>query len=440
MIAASLTFGYEVKRSMFRLALLCATPLAAGFLSACGSHSTWEESVLHSFSYCHYPRAGLIADASGTLYGTTGGGGTHDMGTVFKLTPPVLGQTAWTGSVLHSFAGGADGSNPSAGLIADASGVLYGTTGGGGTHDMGTVFKLTPPASGQTAWTESVLYAFTVAHGRDPFASLTADATGALYGTTSDGGLKCHRVGCGTVFKLTPPASGQIAWTESVLHSFTGGTDGRDPEASLIADVRGALYGTTDDAGSPNCHGGGCGTVFKLTPPAPGQTAWTKSVLHSFTGGADGREPEAGLMADASGALYGTTRAGGAYDHGTVFKVTPPAPSQNAWTESVLHAFTGADGGSPEGAIIADTHGALYGTTASGGAHSYGGGTVFKLTPPASGATAWTESVLHFFDGGGAGGSEPGHVGLIADARGALYGTTAYGGALRYGTVFKLSQ
>ena len=296
-------------------------------------------------------------------------------------------------TVLYRFTGGSDGIEPLAGLIADEEGALYGTTQfGGGTGNggigFGTVFKLTPPAKGQTAWKETVLYRFTGGSpggcdGSEPLAGLIADKEGALYGTTQFGGGTGINSGitcggnCGTVFKLTPPAKGQTTWKETVLYRFTGGSDGIEPLAGLIADEEGALYGTTQFGGGTGNGGIGFGTVFKLTPPAKGQTAWKETVLYRFTGGSpggsDGDEPRAGLLADKEGALYGTTQSGGGTINcngncGTVFKLTPPAKGQTAWKETVLYRFTGgSDGFEPLAGLIADEEGALYGTTQSGG-------------------------------------------------------------------------
>ncbi|HTV34548.1 MAG TPA: choice-of-anchor tandem repeat GloVer-containing protein, partial [Methylocella sp.] len=284
------------------------------------------ETVLYSFkggSDGINPYAGLIADKEGALYGTTYKGGTGGgYGTVFKLTPPDKGQTAWTETVLYSFKGGSDGINPYAGLIADKDGALYGTTYFGGTGGYGTVFKLTPPAKGQTAWTPAVLYSFKGSDGAYPYAGLIADKEGALYGTTFQGGAGGCQNGCGTVFKLTPAAKGQTAWTETVLRSFCSQPtcSGAYPYASLIADKESALYGTTYGGA-----GEGFGTVFKLTRPAMGQTAWTESALYSFKGGSDGASPRADLIADKNAVLYSTTIFGGGgscqYGCGTVFKL-----------------------------------------------------------------------------------------------------------------------
>ena len=230
--------------------------------------------------------------------------------------------------------------------------------------------------------------------GSLPFAGLIFDKDDALYGTTYFGGSGCQLIsvaGCGTVFKLTPSEQhGKMTWTESVLYNFKGApSDSGFPYARLIFGREGALYGTTYFGGSGNCSPSGappgCGTVFKLTPPAPGQTIWTESVLYSFKGGTDGVNPVAGVIGDANGALYGTTLNGGI--GGTVFKLTPPAPGQTIWTEGVLYSFeSGTDGNGPAGGLIADTEGALYGTTYSGGsstncANNNGCGTVFKLSP-----------------------------------------------------------
>jgi hypothetical protein len=234
--------------------------------------------------------------------------------------------------------------------------------------------------------------------------SLIADNHGALYGTTSSGGTANSAGTAGVVFKLTPPAKGQTAWTETVLYRFCSQpncSDGDDPIAGLIADNHGALYGTTVGGGSgcPGSFSIGCGTVFKLTSPAKGQTAWTETVLYRFCvqpNCSDGDKPIAGLIADNHSALYGTTaydsmpqEHNGSPQGGTVFKLTPPAKGQTAWTETVLYRFCSqsncSDGGNPMAGLIADNHGALYGTTTGGGSGcpGLGGcGTVFKLAWP----------------------------------------------------------
>jgi uncharacterized protein YceK len=377
----------------------------------------WSASVIHAFDEGPGGAAlngDLVMDASGALYGTAAEYGPYLEGVVFKLTPPGPGKTSWTETILHAFNYSlayrrADGSGPGAGLIRDANGVLYGTTYRGGTLadpsalGFGTVFKMTPPLPGQTNWKETVLYRFKGASdGENPSATLARDASGALYGTTLSGGnggctdLFGYVVGCGTIFKLTPPAPGSTTWTKTTLHHLKGGTDGALPFGKLLLDGSGNLYGTTSQGGNSQCGDGignviGCGTVFKLAPPTPGRTGWTKTVVHHFKGIPDGTSPQSGLMADAAGNLYGTTFGGGSglcsdlvYRNvgcGTVFKLTPPAAGQTAWTEKVVYNFRGlADGWEPIGELVTDAAGNLYGAGQLGGTDK-GYGTVFRITP-----------------------------------------------------------
>ena len=199
---------------------------------------------------------------------------------------------------------------------------------------------------------------------------MTLDGNGALYGTTSAGGA--NACGCGTVYKLTPPAPGQSRWSGSLLHSF-GGADGSLPWGPMLADGSGALYGATVSGGANSQ-----GAVFKLSPPQGGQTTWTESVLYSFKGGSDGSSAGAGLITDATGALYGTTLGGGPGYAGTVFKLTPPGNGQTTWTETVLTSFPKNGEIRPHGGLIEDANGMLWGATEQGGAH--GDGTIFSLT------------------------------------------------------------
>jgi uncharacterized repeat protein (TIGR03803 family) len=264
--------------------------------------------------------------------------------------------------------------------------------------------------------------------GASPHAGLISDQSGALYGTTAGGGANGH----GTVFKLTPPSVSGGAWTEPVLYSFTGDAN----PSVLIFDASGALYGMTLYGGASSG-----GTVFQLRPPSTPGGNWTETLLYSFSGGSDGARPEAGLILDATGALYGTTLYGGVYNIGTVYKLTPPTVAGGLWTETVLYRFgsTVGDGAFPLSSLLFDASGALYGTTgaiAVGGGGGSGNGTVFKLLPPTATSGKWTETVLHNFSGGD--GAQP-EAGLIADASGALYGTTNTGGSASQGTVFQLT-
>jgi len=287
------------------------------------------------------PWSGLLRDSAGNLYGTTEAGGTAGYGTVFRFSP------SGDKTVLYNFQGGTDGSYPFGELITDGKGNLYGTTYRGGPADCGTVFKLSK--SGET-----VLYSFKGgADGQNPYSGLVRDSAGHLYGTTFGNGLTSY----GTVFRVSP------AGKETVLHTFTGGADGGFPYyGSLVLDPATGLYGTTSFGGAYNYFG----TVFKVDKT--GQY----SVIYSFTGGADGGQPNTSLIRDAAGNLYGVTIGGGAFYHGTIFKV-----DKNG-NESVLYSFAGGtDPASPDAPLFRDAAGNLYGASAGGG--DYGQGTVFKL-------------------------------------------------------------
>ena len=335
----------------------------------------WSEKVIYSFNEKpgqddFGPESGLTLDAAGNLYGTKGTGGAFDLGMVFKLVPS--GGGTWTLKVLHSFTGN-DGGGPEAGVIFDGGGNLYGTTVGGGAYGRGAVFVLSPNPGG--GWREKVLHSFRQVRpeGITPFAGLVFDAAGNLYGTTIGGGSsKTCQGGCGTVFKLSP-VTGK-GWRETVLHSFDdNGTDGALPYGGLIIDGAGNLYGTTFRGGN-----GRYGTVFEFSPVAGG--GWTETILHNFSNnGTDGAEPEFGTLLLAGGNLYGSTPAGGPDGRGTVYKLSPAGGG--GWTETILHTFEGDDGISPNGSLIMDSSGNLYGTTFSGGTAFGGGGTVFEIMP-----------------------------------------------------------
>jgi uncharacterized repeat protein (TIGR03803 family) len=268
------------------------------------------------------------------------------------------------------------------------------------------------------------------------------DQHGALFGVTEYGPLSSN-IG-GTVFKLTPPAASGGLWTETVLYTFcslSNCVDGGQPRAGLLMDQRGELYGTTQAGDTQRQQGG---TVFKLTPPSVKGGQWTETVLYKFcsiNACLDGAAPQANLIMDEQGALFGTTVTGGARNQGTVFKLTPPTVTGSSWTETVLYSFCSvavcADGAVPVSGLIMDKHGTLFGTTESGG--SIGHGTVFKLTPPTTAPGQWTETVLYRFcsPSNCADGFQP-NADLIMDSRGALYGTTNSGGSNGGGTVFKL--
>ncbi len=379
----------------------------------------WTEKVLHNFDYTDGALlfGALIFDSAGNLYSNSTSGGTYNAGTAFELTPSGGGN--WTARVLHSYNFAAtDGANPSAALLMGSTGNLYGTTSDGGRYDDGTVFEITPSG------TESILYNFGngATDGVIPLlGSLIMDSAGNLYGTTIFGGGAYEG---GTVFELSPTG---IKWTERILHSFTG-TDGFRPFGGLVFDRSGNLYGTTYYGGTHNL-----GTVFELMPAGGGN--WTERVLHSFNlDGTDGILPEAGLIFDGAGNLYGTTLWGGSnYFYGTVFELSPAGGGN--WTEQVIHSFSynGTDGSQPQSALVFDAAGNLYGTTTGGG--SYGGGTVFELSRSGGG---WAEQIPYNFGSAGDG-SDPQAGVVLFGASANLYGTTAYGGAYGGGTVFELT-
>lgn len=293
-------------------------------------------------------------------------------------------------------------------------------------------FALTGVAPAQA--TGMALHSFNGTDGSSPNGPLIADARGALYGTTTYGGTSAnaHNPGYGAVFKLTPPASGTGPWTETVLYNFTGLTDGGWPWGGLIFDAQGCLYGTTYMGGSPKYN---YGVVYKLTPPASGMGQWKQTILHTFDTLPDVSNPQGGLIFDASGSLYGTASAGGMTEFGAVFKLKPPVSGSGPWTESILYNFNGGskgDGAAPTGELIFDAKGALYGTTVVGGDYSYGA--VYKLAP---GLGSWKASILYEFTGYN--GRSP-IDGVIMDKTGALYGATYYDGPAGAGTVFKLTQ
>ena len=338
-------------------------------------------------------------------------------------------------TVLYDFAAASDGGYPVAGLILDASGNLYGTTSGGGSSSAcgstgcGVVFELTPNAG---TWKQTVIHNFAGgSDGSNPQAALVMDAAGNLYGTTVGENTTCTPAGsCGTVFELTPNGTG--GWTESVIYSFKGGTDGIAPNAALIIDSSGNLYGTTYFGGVSSCYANvGCGTVFQLHPDSGG--GWTEKVLHRFVGGSDGAFLRGGLVFDHSGNLYGTTESGGSRGCfgngcGTIFRLN----RYNGWSELVLDRFTGgSDGNFLDGSLIFDGVSSFYGTTLGGGDTSC----VIAGELPGCGtvfqlthSTSGWTKTILHNFSGGIDGSTP-LGGLTFDSNGDLYGTTNQGGS-----------
>ncbi len=399
----------------FRAASAALIVTIAILLLASGASAASKYKTLHEFTGPDgaVPTARLVFDQAGNLYGTTNMGGTG-AGTVFKLAPNADGS--WTESVIY------DVYEPLGPLIFDGAGNLYGTSSGG------SVFELTPNLDG--SWSPSVLYSFcqltNCNDGSSPYGGLVFDKAGNLYGTTWGGGPN----NLGTVFKLTHKPDG--SWSERVLHHFKNGRDGAEPESTLILDKAGNLYGTTPS------------TVFELTPDTNGN--WKEKILHEFTGGKDGGGPGFALIFDQEGNLYGGTVNGGdhrycsGYGCGNVFELIPNA--DGTWKEKVLHQFTGgrdgggAYGGGPYDGLTFDAAGNLYGTTYAGGI--YGGGVAFRLTADSTGK--WHEKVLHAF---AAKKKANPMAGLIFDEAGNLYGTTSWFSRKNYqngaGTVFEIT-
>ena len=399
-------------RSSSKCLVWCALLLSAAF--PFGNANAVNFHVLHRFKgYMHndgaHPWGGLIEDKNGNLFGTTtdDGKGQGAGGTVFRVAPD------GTETISYTFSGRdyPNGTGPMGILLADKSGNLFGTTYEGGSSYQGVVYKLAPDG------TESVLHSFgNGTDGSRPQAGLVADVEGNLYGDTPYGGgtTGCFGDGCGTAFKLAPDG------TETILHAFAGGSDGAEPNGSLIMEAAGNLYGATSQGGGTACGGSGCGTIFRLAPDG------TETILYTFTGAQDGSDPAGPLVLDERGNLYGTTSS-------TAFKLTPGG------TLKVLHTFEyGHDGGQPAGGLVRDGAGNLYGTTLFGGGGSTGCGngcgTIFELTPKG------TEIILHAFKGL-KGGWEP-VVGVTLDRKGRIFGTTLRGGTCGYrclggGTVFE---
>ncbi len=382
------------------------------------------------------PYGGLTFDASGNLYGATYYGGADNQqcdtidgmgcGTVFRLTP---GSGAWTESVLYAFCSQsscADGAYPNGSMVLDAAGALYGTTGYGGgcgTYDgCGIAFELAPDSKG--GWQYKLLYQFQQRIG-GPTGGLIFDQKGNLYGTGGD-----------AAFVLTP---GSGSWTEKDLYTFCSGQncrDGSGPTGGLIWGVGGILYGTTYEGGqnSFGCYFG-CGVLFKLTHKSKDE--WRESVLHTLAP-ADGAYPVGVLISDGHGNLYGTTTAAGAFGAGTAFSLRPD--SNGRWKYSVLHEFGPGYMGDYlfRSGLALDQAGNLYGTAwtyGTGNCNGGGCGLVYKLAPGRHGRWKYTD--LYDFTGGQDGGLPNG--GLIPDKKGNLYGVAQMGGTTGNGVAFEVT-
>jgi uncharacterized repeat protein (TIGR03803 family) len=325
-------------------------------------------------------------------------------------------------TVLYDFTGGADGGEPYKGVTLDTQGNLYGTavTGGGGSCEggCGVAFKLSNSGG---VWTQTVIHTFTGGKdGSGPGSPVAIDKQGNVYGTTPTGGAN----GMGVVYQLRPGATG--GWTLRVIHTFTGGSDGGGGSASrLMIDATGNLYGVCTVGGT-----NGFGTVYKMSSV---QGKWQFTTLYAFKDQPDGALPYGGVISDKAGNLYGTTYYAGVNDLGTVYKLTH---GNGTWTESVLYSFKGGtDGASPISSLVADAAGNLYGTTSDGGAAACVCGVIFKLTRGATGK--WTESVAYRFPGM----PQPGFAynGMVGDSAGNFYGATVHGGSGNDGAIYQFT-
>jgi uncharacterized repeat protein (TIGR03803 family) len=371
----------------------------------------WPSSykVLHSFGPfpdAQSPEAGLVFDFAGNLYGTTFNGGTSDVGAVYELSPVQGG--GWSAKVIYSFAGGADGGLPVATVVLDAKGHLYGTTESGGVGN-GVVFELSPPSPGSTKWPETVIHTFTGgSDGVAPLGGVTFDGFGNLIGTTSVGGITND----GIIFELTPSGNG---WSETMIHTFAGTNDDSIPVGKLVMDSRGRIYGTSR---------GGVGTVYRLSRNPSGR--WLYQQLYCFCKGG-GVSPYGGLAVDSSFRVYGTSYGG--FGNGNVFELANPSPIQ------VKNLNGTTDGGGPLGGVVPDAMNHLWGTTSFGGG-DHGLGVIFNAVH--TGRT-WTYKIEHLFAGGANSDGATPITDLILDAAGNLYGTTYSGGSVNGGVVFELT-
>ncbi len=395
------------------------------------------ESTLFTFSETtsFWPQGGLLEDSAGNLYGTTRGGGTYGVGTIFELSPPAVSGGAWTITYLYNFVPyGTGGYVPVSDLVRDQSGAFYGTTYSGGDPvcNCGVVYKLVPPKTGGS-WTQSVLYNFKGnADGRLPaMATLALTTKGTLYGVTTRGGTWDS----GVLYQLT--TTNGVTYTESVMYSFGDLSDASTPNGPVAMDSSGNLYGVTSQGGTFNQ-----GAVYKIVPPSTGHLV-KEALLYSFGGSSTtGANPTGNLVFDAGGNIYGVTNAGGSSkDYGVVYSLAPANPT---WTETILYSFAKSSGVNPVGGLTWNhTNNNLYGTTSSLNALTSGDGSIFKLVPPAVKGGAWTESTLFEFTYAVSGGYPTGAI-LRDSKTGNLYGTAINGGVtgcdLFCGTIWQVTN
>jgi hypothetical protein len=407
----------QMSRLTYSLIFVLVSSASAG----CTAASAQTLTTLTSWTDGEVPWGSLVADANGDLFGTTAGGAGY--GTVFEIVKTSSGYAS-TPTTLVSF-DNSNGASPLAGLIADANGNLFGTTSQGGAG-FGTVFEIAN-SGGVYASSPTTLVTFNGSDGAVPEAGLIADANGNLFGTTSQGGA-----GYGTVFEIAN-SGGVYASSPTTLASFDFSPHGAVPLAGLIVDANGNLFGTTYLGGAY-----GKGTVFEIAKTSSGYAS-TPTTLVSFDF-SNGAFPLAGLIVDANGNLFGTTSQGGTTPqggpgYGTIFEIANSG-GVYASTPTTLVTFNGNDGAVPEAGLIADANGNLFGTTNTsnvGGVYGYG--TVFEIAN-SGGVYASSPTTLVIFNGSD--GAYP-PTGLIADGNGNVFGTTAGDGSDNTGTVFEIT-
>jgi uncharacterized repeat protein (TIGR03803 family) len=376
------------------------------------------EKVLYEFTGFNgsSPVGNLVFDASGNLYGTTTAGGSESgegHGVVYELSPAEGG--GWTETVLYAFTGGDDGSQPLSGLVFDASGNLYGTTGSGGAFDYGTVFELSPVTGG--GWIEQVLYSFSnSSDGATPIGPLVFDTVGNLYGTCNSAGPH----GQGVVFELSP-GSGR-GWAYSVILAGSQAHGGA-LTGGAVFDDDGNLYATAAIGGPFSA-----GAIYRLRYTAGD---WKAALIYTFQGGTDGAAPISGLTYRAPNRFFGVTNLGGSFGYGTAFELT--FGSDGTWSKSILHDFgdSSANGLPPIFSLTIGPSGQLYGATDMGGS---GHGTTFALVESGG---AWRERILHNFTISSDAGNPNGNV--VLDGAGNLYGVGYNGGASGAGAVYEIT-
>ena len=360
-------------------------------------------TTLHSFTGSDgaNPYAGLVQGLDRNLYGTTTDGGAYGSGNVFRIAP--------SGKVtsLYDFCAQSncsDGQFPVSTLVVGPDGNFYGATQNGGVYNYGSIFKIS------TSGTLTTLHSFNIIDGVSPYGALLFASNGNFYGTTNEGGTCTTEAGCGTVFAIN--SQGKF----KTLYNFclqTGCPDGEFPVGGLIEGSDGNFYGTTNAGGNSTCPGGGCGTIYRITPGG------ALTTLHRFNNG-DGAYPAPALVEVRKGLFYGTTAGGGANREGTVFSITANG------VLTTRHNFAGTDGFSPF-VLTAGSDGNLYGTTLRGGTEE--AGTIFKITPEGTLTTmhSFAQAFYYYFGG------------LTQGTNGNFYGTTYFGGSADDGTIYSLS-